>query len=340
MQKVIDYDDNVKLNRRATDILTLLGSGFQIFFNNMTEIFGEGGSYCVRQLVNGNTEKLYTQHTVYHPKTGKPREVFAPRPELKMLQVALNNVFLKAFQQHDCSHGFRPGKSTRTAAEAFKNADVEACTNIDLEKAFDTVTDKLVRRQLRKFRQKLNLSHWQINIICKILTRNGKLATGSPTSPTMLNIILTPLDKEIDKVVKSNGWIYARYADDLSIGHDGNNTKEIIRVIFGLVKQAGFRVNRKKLRTESLTKNGCFKVLGIVIRKARLEVPGKVRNRLRGLVHTILGESFTHWSAWHARDQIRQIYQRGISNRLTYATLGNLSYIIHVKSHRFANSPF
>jgi hypothetical protein len=340
MRKENTFSDDVKLNGRATDIIALLGGNYKDFHRNMFSIFGEGGSFCARQITSNNTDKLYNKHTVYHPNTGKPREVFAPRPELKLLQEALNNVLLKTFSQNDNSHGFRNGRSTRTAAETFKAAGISSCTNIDLEKAFDTVKGKDIRRKLRSVKEKLKLNYWQIYIITRILTRNDTLATGSPTSPTVLNWILTPLDSEIEKVAQARGWKYARYADDLSIGHDGSRANEVIRIIFGLIAKAGFRVNRKKLRTESLEKNGCFYVLGIVVRNEKLELPGKVRNRLRGMIRTILGESKTHWNAWEARDQIRRIYQRGLSNKLTNATLGNLSYVIHVKSCRFSFSPF
>jgi hypothetical protein len=339
MRKVNTYDDNVKLNGKATDILALIGRSYKDFARNMQNIFGDGGSTCARQLANGNTKGLYKQHTAYHPKTGKAREVFSPRPELKMLQEALNNMLLKAFVQNDASHGFRPGRSTRTAAETFRKAGLSTCTNIDLEKAFPTVKGISVRRMLRQLKGKLGLDYWQIYIIAKILTREDELATGSPTSPTVLNWMLTELDNKIAQTAKERGWKYARYADDLSIGHN-NETGKVIRKIYGLIAHAGFRVNRKKLRTESLEKRGCFSVLGIIVRKNRLELPGKVRNRLRGLVFRVLEISQTHWNAWEARDQIRQIYQLKLRNQLINATLGNLSYVIHVKSLRFANSPF
>jgi hypothetical protein len=340
MRKENTYDDSVTLNGRATDILAILGRSYKDFKRNMQYIFGDGGSHCARQLANDNTEGLYKKHTVFHPKTGKAREVYSPRPELKMLQTALNCMLLKTFSQHDASHGFRPGRSTRTAAETFRKSKVSTCTNIDLEKAFETVKGADVRRQLRSVKHKLRLDYWQIYIIGRILTRNDTLATGSPTSPTVLNWILTPLDEQISLAARAHGWKYARYADDLSVGHDGSETHEVIRIIFGLIKQAGFRVNRKKLRTESLKKNGCFSVLGIVVRGNRLELPGIVRNRLRGLIHNVLKESQTHWNAWEARDQIRRIYQLGLRNRLINAALGNLSYVIHTKSLKFANSPF
>jgi group II intron reverse transcriptase/maturase len=125
---------------------------------------------------------------------------------------------------HDSSHGFRPGRGTRTAIEEATQylADGFCVTvDIDLSKFFDRVHhQRLLNRLGRRVSdgRVLKLIHRMLK--SKVVLPDGTCVTtdegtpqGGPLSPLLSNVVLDELDQELSR----RGLRFVRYADDFSI---------------------------------------------------------------------------------------------------------------------------
>ncbi len=80
----------------------------------------------------------------------------------------------------------------------------------------------------------------------------GVLPQGAPTSPMLSNLAATELDRSLYEYAFKQGFVYTRYADDITISavEDSSvRTKgEIHRAIVHRIRKARFRENEKKTR--------------------------------------------------------------------------------------------
>lgn len=120
--------------------------------------------------------------------------------------------------------GFRPNRSVMSATDIvrarfqggssnrpiFKTAWV---ATQDLSDAFHSISERQVNELLRKH---MDLNGFARRLATRAMTRNGRLAVGSPASPEMLNLYLIDMDKRIFDLCTTHGIAYARYADDLT----------------------------------------------------------------------------------------------------------------------------
>lgn len=121
------------------------------------------------------------------------------------------------------SFGFRPGRNGQQAVKQVQQIIKQKrriAVDVDLSKFFDRVNHdllmSLVSRRVHDKRLKQLIGRYlRAGFIDNQLfneTREG-VPQGSPLSPLLANIMLDPLDKELEK----RGHLFARYADDFII---------------------------------------------------------------------------------------------------------------------------
>lgn len=156
---------------------------------------------------------------------GGVRTLGIPTLTDRLIQQALHQVLSPIFEADFSAHsyGFRPGRNAHQAVKAAQRyvaAGRRVVVDMDLEKFFDRVNhDRLMQklstkisdgRVLRLIRRYLEAGMMAEGIVSP---RTEGTPQGGPLSPLLSNILLTELDKELER----RGHAFCRYADDCNI---------------------------------------------------------------------------------------------------------------------------
>jgi len=157
--------------------------------------------------------------------TGGMRTLGVPTVVDRLIQQAMHQVLQPIFEPtfSDASYGFRPGRRAQQAvcrAQAYIRGGKRWVVDLDLEKFFDRVNhDVLMARVARRISDarviKLIRRFLEAGMMQEGLVKPRTEGTpqGGPLSPLLSNILLTDLDRELER----RGLAFCRYADDCNI---------------------------------------------------------------------------------------------------------------------------
>jgi group II intron reverse transcriptase/maturase len=156
---------------------------------------------------------------------GGVRTLGIPTLTDRLIQHALHQVLSPIFEADfsESSYGFRVGMNAHQAVKAARQYVAEGrrfVVDMDLEKFFDRVNHDLLMeklskkiddgRVLRLIRRYLEAGMMAEGVVSP---RTQGTPQGGPLSPLLSNILLTELDRELER----RGHAFCRYADDCNI---------------------------------------------------------------------------------------------------------------------------
>ena len=189
---------------------------------------------------------------------GGVRTLGIPTLTDRLIQQALHQVLSPIFEVEfsESSYGFRPGRSAHQAVKAARQHVAEGrrvVIDMDLEKFFDRVNHDLLMqklstkvgdgRVLRLIRRYLEAGMMAEGIVSP---RTEGTPQGGPLSPLLSNILLTELDREMER----RGHAFCRYADDCTIYVGSQAAGE--RVLAGISQILCERLNETNRALEDL----------------------------------------------------------------------------------------
>jgi group II intron reverse transcriptase/maturase len=156
---------------------------------------------------------------------GGVRTLGIPTLTDRLIQQALHQVLSPIFEADfsESSYGFRPGRNAHQAVKAARRYVAEGrrvVVDMDLEKFFDRVNHDILMAKLAK-----KIGDGRVLKLIRRYLEAGMMADGivsprvqgtpqgGPLSPLLSNILLTELDKELER----RGHAFCRYADDCNI---------------------------------------------------------------------------------------------------------------------------
>ena len=226
----------------------------------------------------------------------------------RLIQQALLQVLQPEFETgfSDHSYGFRPGRNAWQAvqrAQGYIREGRRWVVDLDLEKFFDRVNhDILMSRVARKVKDdrilKLIRRYLEVGTMADGIATARAEGTpqGGPLSPLLSNILLTDLDRELER----RGHRFCRYADDCNIyvGSEKAGQRAMAAVTDYLERKLKLRVNREK---SAVARPWHRKFLGYSFtwhKQVRLKIAEGSIDRLKGKVRDIvIGNAFRNLDA-------------------------------------------
>jgi RNA-directed DNA polymerase len=156
---------------------------------------------------------------------GGVRTLGIPTVVDRLIQQALHQVLQPLFEPtfSDASYGFRPGRNAHQALRQARQYVAQGkrwVVDIDLEQFFDRVNHDLLMSKLAT-----KIGDTRVLTLIRRYLEAGMMADGlvqprtegtpqgGPLSPLLSNILLTDLDRELER----RGHAFCRYADDCNI---------------------------------------------------------------------------------------------------------------------------
>jgi len=186
-------------------------------------------------------------------KNGGQRTIEDPYSELKMILSRLN-VYLQSIyylEKSAAAYGFILGVRNdddrrNVLTNAKKHVGKKYLLNIDLKDFFHTVSRETV---IKIFSQKpFSFKRDLPVLLADLVTFNGRLPMGSPTSPALSNLACRQLDEDLTKFSKDMLWSYTRYADDMSFSSNQPINAEKINSVRAIIAKHKFVINQRKLK--------------------------------------------------------------------------------------------
>jgi group II intron reverse transcriptase/maturase len=224
------------------------------------------------------------------PSGGK-RTLGVPTVVDRLVQQALHQVLQPLFEPtfSEGSYGFRPGRSAQQAvqqAQAYICEGKRWVVDIDLEQFFDRVNhDVLMARVARWVGDKRVLKLIRRFLEAGLMRdglaqpRTEGTPQGGPLSPLLSNILLTDLDRELER----RGLAFVRYADDCNI-YVGSRVagERVMRGIRAYLKDVlRLRVNERKSAVARPWERKFLGYTCTVQRKSRLRIAPESVKRLK-----------------------------------------------------------
>ena len=172
--------------------------------------------------------KRYTTFSI-KKKSGAGRMINAPVGGLKSILRSLNFVLHCVYEPNDAATGFVPGKSIVDNAK--KHAGHHYVYNLDLKDFFHSFDRNRVKMGFLYPPFNLNgdkepLAFLLASLCTHPIEIDGTVKTvlpqGSPTSPTLTNILCIKLDRRLTGLANRFGATYTRYADDITFSSPHN----------------------------------------------------------------------------------------------------------------------
>src|ERR1019366_9368740 len=216
----------------------------------------------------------------------------------RLIQQALHQVMQPLFEPEfsESSYGFRPGRNAHQAVQAARSYVAEGrrwVVDMDLEKFFDRVNhDVLMARVGRKAKdervRKLIRRYLEAGLMegGVVSARREGTPQGGPLSPLLSNILLTDLDRELER----RGHRFCRYADDCNIyvGSQRSGQRVMGAITAFLERRLKLKVNAAK---SAVARPWQRKILGYSMtwhRKPKLKIAPTSRERFTEKVRKTL----------------------------------------------------
>ena len=311
----------------------------------------------IDKILNEGVENHYTRFTI--PKKNKKRRVIhAPSAALKIVQKEIVGVFDSLIYPGYLTYstGFKPGSSPKlnstkhyrggyskfyskklASFEKEQGLPINAIS-LDIKNAFTSTKDFSIDEAIKTLLEKNKHMETDpyskktmegpadtISKIIQVCTLNGSLPQGAPSSPLLLNLTLTPLDRLIIKKVTyflnreaklyiedrrtprssstrkqhfaidaadaAHKFAYTRYADDITISIPyPHRSCKFIPIIDRAVTSYGYQLNRRK--TKYMTRKNGILVTGINVNNGHnSSTLRRERFKIRAAIHELSKEA-------------------------------------------------
>lgn len=222
------------------------------FDSNRFNIYIEILKALASKYQNRDLNQEYT--TFYIPKhSGGLRQINAPKEELMQDLKDFKTVISQNIKvlEHNAAYAYVTNRNCKAALEVHQTNKSRWFLKLDIKKFFPSCTPEFTVKMLHQIFPFNNCTEETLHDIFSICFKDNGLPQGTPTSPLLTNLLMVPIDYEIQKYANQHHLIYTRYADDLLISSKYSfNWKDVQKEIKKIFKkfEAPFTLNSEKTR--------------------------------------------------------------------------------------------
>ncbi|HUG92521.1 MAG TPA: hypothetical protein VML55_16905, partial [Planctomycetaceae bacterium] len=151
----------------------------------------------------------------------------------------------------------------------------------DIRDCYNSMTNAMV---FRVFRHMLRLGESLSALLTRLTTLRGHIPHGAPTSGALANLILSPIDVELERIAFAFNLKITRYVDNIDFS--GQQTYDAFVPIVASLQSLGFAVRRRKVFNAGW--RSVKIVTGRTVSGQRLRLPRAKRANVRANVHEVL----------------------------------------------------
>lgn len=253
-------------------------------------------------------------------KNGGFRTISKPEKRLMNIQKTLSKILYshlddlrnKSYIHNSTNYAFEEGKSIYD--NAYKHRNKKYLLSVDILNYFDTFHFGRILGFFKKNKFFLFGDEASL-IISQLVTYNGSLPQGAPTSPIISIFMSQIIDSRMVQLAKNYRLNYSRYADDISFSTNmKSDFEEILNIIEMTIKDLGFSINKDKTRL--LDKHSKQLVTGLITNE-KVNIQKDYYRKTRAMLHN------------HIK------YQNAFDNSSGHSVtinqiLGRLSFILYI----------
>ena len=227
--------------------------------------------------ISNNVENNYKVFKI-RKRNGKYRTIYEPNSILKHMQKQILNNVLYDIKVSEYAKAYKKGTSLKDNALVHTNKKI--ILKLDIEDFFDNISFTNIYNKcfnVEKFPKKIGV------LFTTLVTYEGYLPQGAPTSAYISNIVMKDFDESIGNYCSENNIDYTRYSDDMTFSGDFNPS-EIIKIVRKNLYKLGLKLNNDKIH---IVKNSSSQnVTGIVVNE-KVQLSSKYRKKIRQEIYYI-----------------------------------------------------
>lgn len=227
--------------------------------------------------IANNVENNYRVFRI-RKRNGKYRTICEPNSILKHIQRQILDNILNDINISEYAKAYKKGISLRENALVHTNKKL--VLKLDIEDFFDNISFTNIYKKcfgIDKYPKHIGV------LLTTLVTYNGYLPQGAPTSSYISNIVMKDFDNAIGDWCNINNVSYTRYSDDMTFSGDFI-PGEIIKLVRKNLYKLGLKINNDKIHV--VKRSSSQNVTGIVVNE-KIQVSRKYRDKIRQEVHYI-----------------------------------------------------
>ncbi|MFZ6734976.1 reverse transcriptase family protein [Undibacterium sp. Ji42W] len=243
-------------------------------------------------------------------KTGGQRFISAPMPRLKRCQYWVLDHILANVPCHPAAHGFLPQHSI--LSNALPHVGQAVVINLDLQDFFPGIEYPRVKGVFKSLGYGDQIATL-LGLLCTeqateevrvdtqkyfVAGKKRSLPQGAPSSPMITNILCHTLDKRLHAAATKLGFVYTRYADDLTFSSKQKERPPVGKLLWRvkqIIADEGFTLHPDKQHIMRYSQKQ--EVTGIVVNHSPT-IDAKTLHRFRATLHQVEknGPAGYHWN--------------------------------------------
>lgn len=216
-------------------------------------------------------------------RNGGTRTITAPFPSLRMVQRWILDNILSSVNISPCAHGFTKNRSV--VSNARPHCGQTHLLKVDIQDFFPSITLPRGVAIFRHLGYPRNVSYF----LASLCFLESKLPQGSPSSPSIANIVARRMDSRILGLAQHLGLNYTRYADDMTFS-GAYISPSFISSVTKIAVCEGFRLNDEKIRFSR--KPGKRIVAGVSVSGSIVRLPRHKKREIRKIAFFLLKRGY------------------------------------------------